>query len=72
LVFSARFSPDGRHIVTGSQDGRVRVWASDTGEELQMIAGHLGAVWSVAFAPMHAQSDRAVEKEITPPKCGRR
>ncbi|MCI0464303.1 MAG: PQQ-binding-like beta-propeller repeat protein [Gemmataceae bacterium] len=44
------FSPDGRHLVSGSKDGVVRLWdvSSGTWRELR---GHAGAVLGVAFAP---------------------
>ena len=33
-VESVTYSPDGRHLVTGSRDHTVRVWDADTGHEL--------------------------------------
>ena len=45
------FSPDGRRIVSGSDDRTVRLWATDDGTELQTFRGHTSAVMSVAFAP---------------------
>ncbi|KAJ7314169.1 hypothetical protein DFH08DRAFT_432364 [Mycena albidolilacea] len=49
-VWSAAFSPDGRRIVSASDDA-IYIWDADTqiriGEPLQ---GHSGSVWSVAFS----------------------
>ena len=33
-VFSVAYSPDGKHIVSGSYDNTVKVWDAATGEEV--------------------------------------
>lgn len=38
---TARFSPDGRYILTTSQEGPAKVWDAKTGEEILAIAGIL-------------------------------
>jgi len=50
-VRSVSFSPDGRRIVSGSDDNSVRVWDSLTGEVQNVLEGHMNSVWSVAFSP---------------------
>jgi len=54
-AFSAAFSPDGKHLVSGHQAQRnealVRLWNADTGKELRTYRAHKGTVTGVAFAP---------------------
>jgi WD40 repeat protein len=50
-VMSASFSPDGRRIVTGSDDQTAKVWDAATGEELLTLKGHKEWVISAAFSP---------------------
>jgi WD40 repeat protein len=50
-VNSVAFSPDGWRIVSGSYDNTVKVWAMDTGRELQSLSRHREEVLSVAFSP---------------------
>ena len=50
-VWSVAFSPDGKRIVTGSDDATAKVWDAETGQELLTLKGHTGSVISVAFSP---------------------
>jgi len=51
-VTSVAFSPDGRHIVSGSWDHTVRVWDAWTGQSvMKPLVGHEGIVESVVFSP---------------------
>jgi WD40 repeat protein len=50
-VSRASFSPDGRWVVTASQDTSARVWEVDTGEELAVLRGHDDWVWRASFSP---------------------
>ena len=43
FVLSAAISPDGKHLISGDLDGRLKVWNSVTGEELRSWRGHEGA-----------------------------
>jgi WD40 repeat protein len=49
-VLSVTFSPDGLHIVSGSQDKTILMWDAQTGHQLAMLEGHSGCVSSVAFS----------------------
>jgi WD40 repeat protein/serine/threonine protein kinase len=50
-VTSVAMSPDGRHIVSGSEDNTLRVWDLVTGRCLNTLQGHTGEVESVAVSP---------------------
>jgi WD40 repeat protein len=49
----AQFSRDGRRVVTGGEDGIVRVWRADTAAPPREFGaqGAVGAVGAVAFSP---------------------
>jgi WD40 repeat protein len=51
LVTSVAFSPDGKLVVSGSNDETVRLWDAVTGAALQTLEGHSSSVISVAFSP---------------------
>ena len=52
LVNSVAFSPDGRHIVSGSLDQTIQVWDAQTGGQVgNPFQGHTESVNSVAFSP---------------------
>ena len=48
---SVNFSPDGRRIVTGSQDQTAKVWDAATGNELLTFKDHKEWILSAAFSP---------------------
>ena len=51
-VSSVAFSPDGKKIVSGSEDKTIRVWDAETGKEIiPPLVGHSNIVYSVAFSP---------------------
>ena len=45
------FSPDGKRIVSGSEDNTVKVWHAQTGQETLTLKGYSDLVWSVSFSP---------------------
>ena len=50
-VTSVAFSPDGRQVVSGSDDQTVRLWDAATGAALQTLEGHTSLVYPVAISP---------------------
>ena len=50
-VNSAAYSPDGKFIVTASEDQTARIWDAATGQEVRTLSGHTGAVNSAAYSP---------------------
>ncbi|KAN0117075.1 Quinonprotein alcohol dehydrogenase-like superfamily [Hyaloscypha variabilis] len=50
-VESVAFSPDGKQVVSGSDDRTVRLWDTATGAALQTLEGHSRTVNSVGFSP---------------------
>ena len=50
-IYSAKFSPNGKLIVTASSDKTFRIWDAKTGKLLNIFEGHKAAVSSVNFSP---------------------
>nr|MCR4953091.1 caspase family protein [Treponema sp.] len=50
-VYALDYSPDGKHLVAGYNNGSVRIWDITTGKMERDLQGHTGVVWSVAYSP---------------------
>jgi WD40 repeat protein len=48
---SLSFSPDGRTLALGAEDGSIRLWDMPEARERSILRGHGGTVRSVAFSP---------------------
>jgi WD40 repeat protein len=52
-IYSLAFTPDGKHVVTGSGDHNIKVWDSATGKEVKSFggpSGHQNLVLSVSIS----------------------
>ncbi|KAK6537448.1 hypothetical protein TWF694_011634 [Orbilia ellipsospora] len=77
-VNSVRYSPDGRKLISASDDKTVRIWNSTTGQLQDTLKGHMGAVTRASFSPADSRlmvsvgSDRSIcmwtESELTATK----
>jgi mono/diheme cytochrome c family protein len=45
----AVFSPDGRQVISGGDDGTLRLWEAASGKQARVFSGHESGVRSVAF-----------------------
>jgi len=50
-VNSVVFSPDGRQVLSGSDDKTIKLWDVNTGREIRTFSGHTDWIRSVAFSP---------------------
>ena len=48
---SVAFSPGGETLASGSWDGTIRLWDTDTVQQTASLTGHTDGVYSVAFSP---------------------
>lgn len=56
LIRDVAFTPDGRYLVSASNDKVIRVWDIETGETVRMFrgqigAGHEGKIYAMALSP---------------------
>ena len=51
-VHSASFSPDGKYIVSASEDKTIRIWDAKTREQVwRPLEGHSDVVYYASFSP---------------------
>jgi WD40 repeat protein len=50
-VGAVAFAPDGRTVLSGSNDSTLMLWDVATGRRLRTFAGHFAPVYAVAFSP---------------------
>lgn len=50
-VFAVCFTADGRAVISGADDGVIRIWDADTGDQTGVLAAHEGWVLGVTPSP---------------------
>jgi WD40 repeat protein len=65
-VKAAQFSPDGRWVVTASDDGTARLWDAKTGQAVGEPMKHEDAVNSAQFSPDSRQIVTASARQYRP------
>ena len=64
-VTSCAYSPDGRRIVSGSADRKLRVWDAETGATISTLAGQFDSIKRCTYSPdgkrIISASGRALE-----------
>ena len=67
-VFAITFSPpNGRTIATAGADNTIRIWDAESGEALDILAGHEGDVTAVVFSNGVWSSDDLTGSPLPPP-----
>ena len=51
VVLALAILPDAAWVPPAGQDRTIKLWESDTGQELRTLRGHMGQVRCVAFSP---------------------
>jgi len=51
-VYAVSFSPDRTFLLSGSEDGAIRLWSMQTWTCLVLYKGHVYPVWDVQFSPL--------------------
>ncbi len=50
-VTTLSFSPDGRRLASAGFDAKVKIWDTETGQELLTLSGHKSWIWKMHFSP---------------------
>ncbi|PSB03811.1 NB-ARC domain-containing protein [Merismopedia glauca] len=74
-VLSTAFSPTGELVVTGHEDGHLRIWDLEQNRQLRLFPGHSSWVWDVVWTSdgeylISASEDRTVRVwEVATGEC---
>lgn len=59
-VLSVEYSRDGQRLLTGSRDGKAKVWDVAAGRVLSTLHGHRWWVWQARFCPSPTQPETKI------------
>jgi WD40 repeat protein/serine/threonine protein kinase len=51
MVGLVDFSPDGKMLAIGDSSGTLKLWETDTGQEIRELGGHLSLISGLSFSP---------------------
>jgi len=51
VIPSVVFGPDGHRLASSSQDGTIKLWDAQTGQDTLTLTGHPDRVHNLAFSP---------------------
>src|SRR5947209_3903591 len=51
VLTSVAFSPDGKTLATGSEDGTVRLWDQVSGKEIRKLIVHSRGICAISLSP---------------------
>jgi len=60
-ISSIQYSPDGKHLLSGSRDAQLKIWSTSDYSLTQTIPAHLFSIYSIAFhqnMPLMATASR--------------
>ncbi|HRF95106.1 MAG TPA: hypothetical protein PLZ51_07925, partial [Aggregatilineales bacterium] len=50
-VNQAAWSYDDTRLASASDDGTARIWDAETGDEMLVLTGNLGSIYTIAWSP---------------------
>jgi WD40 repeat protein len=62
VIYVVTYSPDGQTALSGSYDGTMRLWNTETGREIRQFEQDLGWVLGVAYSPDGRQAVAAYDE----------
>ena len=51
VVNGLAFTPDSRSVLSGSDDGTLRLWDVERGESLRVMQGYMASLYDVDWSP---------------------